>query len=458
MASTGTYENLSITGLIKTFTDKKGDDTPLTFDEFKEELTKDSTYQISLKEDNDLCILYYNNLRKNESDSEGTFRSTIIEKKTLKPIMTQYNKILYNNDGIEFLQNKDWNKSITIQRCYEGTLVVVFNYNDKWYVTTRRCLNAQESRWIRNQTYYEMFMETIEGKFKLDDLNKNYCYYFVLVHHRNKNIISYHKFGKEYKELFHILTTEKYTFNEVDYKINDKVKYIPEEKFTSLSELLEDLNKLNTLDKTYQRITAEGYVLRYYTGDKYKSPFVTIKLQTETYEMLTKLKPNNSNIYQCFLELYQTDKLNEFLPFLTKYGGEVIRRIHTSMKTISKELLDLYHVTRNKQNQDIYNKLTTQYKKSLYEIHGLYIKKRKIDFNDGLDTKEMGTIRAINVYDIYNYVKHLPANELRQIYYDRMNIMNSPEVNTYKFLNKNCIETTTQSTLMFKNVKKRVNK
>lgn len=455
MTTKPTLAHLSITRLIKAFNDKRGSTAPLTFDEFKDELLKDTSFHISLKEDDDLCILYYNNLQKNESDLENSFRSTIIEKKTLKPIMTQYNKLLYNNDSINFLQDKNWKNSVTVQKCYEGTLIVVFHYNDKWYITTRRCLNAQDSRWIKNQTYYEMFMETIADKFKLDDLDKKYCYHFVLVHHRNRNIISYNKFGKEYKELFHILTTEKYTLKEVNYKINDKVNYIPEEKFASLSDLLDELSKLNSLDKKYQRITSEGYVLRYYSGEKYKSPFITLKLQTEIYETITKLKPNNSNIYQCFLELYQTDKLTEFLPYLTKFGGEVVRRIHTSMKTISKELLDLYHMTRNKQNQDLYNKLSGRYKKSLYEIHGLYIKKRTTDFNEGLDTKEVGMVRAINVYDIYNYIKHLQPNDLRQFYYDRMMMMSSAEVDSYKFLNKNCIETTTQSTLMFKNIKKR---
>ena len=429
----------------------------LTYTDFKNELLSkkengDAVYNISFKEDDDLCMLFSSNLNDTDVNFENTFRSIIIEKKTLKPVVSQYNRILYNADSINFLKDKDWKTSVTVQKCYEGTLVVVFSYNGKWYVTTRRCLDAQKSEWVKNTSYYTMFVDAMKNKFEFSDLNEDYCYHFVLVHHRNKNIVSYANLGKEYKELFHILTTEKYTLKEVTH-ILPSVNYIEEEQFDSLEDLQTKLNEYNELDRKYQKITMEGYVLRWYMGEKHNSPFVTLKLQTDIYETLMKIKPNNSNIYQCFLELYQKDKLNEFLPYFSRYSNDIIRRIHLSMKNLSKELLDLYHMTRNKSNQDIYSKLTNQYKKTIYEIHGLYIKNRKNDFEGGVDTKNVETVRAINVFDVYNYIKKLPSNELRQLYFDRLTYINNNE--QMKFINKNCIHTMTQSTVMFKNIKQK---
>lgn len=454
-------ENLPINILIKNLNDIKGSE--INFSELKEELSRKDQlgnpfYYLSLKEDDDLCIIYYNNVPNNNTTRdksiealESSCRSLILDKLTLKPLVTQYNKILYNADSLDFLKDKSWSQ-IVVQKCYEGTLIMIFFHNNKWYVTTRRCLNAQESTWIRNKSYYDMFIEAMEGKFTFEELNKNYCYHFVLIHHKNKNIVSYNWLGREYKELFHILTTEKYLLDEINCKINDKVSYVAKEKFDTMDDLLKELNKQNDLDKTYQKITSEGYILRYYTGEIYKSPFITLKLQTSIYDTLMKLKPNNSNIYQCFLELYQKDKLNEFLPFFTRYGNEVIKRIHISIKNLSKETLDLYHLTRNKNNNEIYNNLTEQYKKCLYEIHGIYIKNRKQDFENGIDNKKLGSTRSINVFDIYHYLKNMPANELRQLYFDRMNISINDK---FKFINRNCIDTMTQSTLMFKNYKKK---
>ena len=454
-----TYENLPISNIIKKLSDIKG--SAINFEELKTEIyKKDNTgnqvYYLSTKENDDMGMIYYNNISASENKNddvvelENSCRSIVLDKQTLKPIVTQYNRILYNNDALTWLQDKDWNQ-VTVQKCYEGTLIVVFNQNNKWYITTRRCLNAQESTWIKNNSYHEMFVDAMQGKFDFSDLNENYCYHFVLLHHKNRNIVTYNSLGKEYKELYHILTTEKFTLKELDVKINDKVKTVPIEQFDSIDNLLIEIEKQNTLDKTYQKITLEGYVLRYYVGEFHNSPFITLKLQTQIYDTLMKLKPNNSNIYQCFLELYQKDKLNEFLPYFTRYGNETVKRIHLSMQNMAKEMLDVYHMTRNKNNVDTYKTLPEQYKKCLYEIHGLYIQNRKTDFADGNNNdKQSGSIKSINVFNVYHYLKNMSSTELRQLYYDRTNMINTDK---FKFINKGCIHTITQSTLMFKNGK-----
>jgi hypothetical protein len=157
------------------------------------------------------------------------------------------------------------------------------------------------------------------------------------------------------------------------------------------------------------------------------------------------MKPNNNNIHQSYLELYQTDKLMEFVPYFTKYSTEIIKRIHTSMKNMAKEILDLYHSTRKKKNGQVYAKLTDQYKKVLYDLHGIYIQQRRDDFVDGEQDSDK-IAKSINVHNVYHYIKSLPPRELRQLYFDRTKLMED-DANT--FINKNCIYTKTQCTLMF---------
>lgn len=459
--NTTTYRDLSLSALIAEMRRVNGQN--LTFDNFRNEiLRKDADdypiYKLSMKEDDDLCILYYNNATQELCPLESSCRSVIVEKRTLNQLVTQYNKILYNQDSINFLQNKDWSR-VTVQKCYEGTQIVVFHYNDKWYVTTRRCLDAQKSTWIKNKSYYDMFVEAMNGKFTFDDLNKDYCYHFVLVHHKNQNIVSYNTVNREYKELYHILTVEKFTLKEVEYNIGANVKYVNEEHYDSLNDLLEELKKINDLDKMYQKITSEGFVLKYYSGEVHNSDVTILKLQTDIYESIMKLKPNNSNIHQCFLELYQKDKLNEFMPFFTKYGADTVRRVHNSMRTMSKEILDLYHMTRNKKNDEVYNELSEQYKRCIYKLHGLYIQAKKREFEEAKEASAEisdnvdGNIpqrfaKSVNVFNVYNYLKDMPSNELRQLYQDRLVLMNSDKCT---FINKECIHTKTQSMLMFKN-------
>lgn len=457
------YQNLPIIQLIDQLNATKG--SQITFEDLKTELSRNTTegevitpiYNLQFKEDDDLCLIYNSPSYQTEPDNiekdkfitelEDSCRSTIIDKNTLKPIVSQFNRILYNEESIEFLKDKDWSH-VTVQRCYEGTLLTVFNHNDNWYVSTRRCLDAKDSTWIAGNSYYDLFVESMDNIFTFDELNKDFCYHFVLVHSKNKNIVSYTWLGKDYAELLHVMTTEKYTLKEVNHKINENVRYVDEVDFDSFETLQKDLQVQNDTDIKYQKITTEGYILRYYFGEVHNSTFINMKLQTDIYKTLMGLKPNNSNIHQCFLELYQNDTLNEFLPFFSRYGGEIIRRIHQSMRNISKEVLDLYHATRNKKNEEMYNNLTNVYKKCIYEIHGQYIKSRKQDFSEeGIDTKTVGTPRAINVFHVYKYLKELPSKDLRQLYYDRMNLLENENMT---FLNKGCINTMTQSSLMFK--------
>jgi hypothetical protein len=132
--------NLPIIKLVEQLSTNKG--SQCTFDDLKTELLKTTgeeninVYNIQLKEDDNLCLIYNVPLKETDNnqprdqfvvDFEDSCRSLIIEKTTLKPIISQFNRILYNEESLEFLKDKDWSH-VRVQRCYEGTLISVFNY------------------------------------------------------------------------------------------------------------------------------------------------------------------------------------------------------------------------------------------------------------------------------------------------------------------------------------------
>ncbi len=425
-----------LTILIENLTQQKNE--PITFDEFKTEVTKQYGNDLGMKDNDDLFIIYsdqYNNTLNDTSSIVFNTKSIIYDKQTLKPIVSQYNNILYNENAINYVKTIDWN-NIIIQKCYEGTLIIVFNHNNKWYISTRRCFDANESVWVKNNSYGKMFSETIESKFTFDDLDTSYCYHFVLVHHKNKNIVDYG--DDEYKQVYHVLTTEKYTMNEIQFTIPN-VMTIDEEKFNNIDELISKLNDHNYDNVQMQSISLEGYVLKCYTGEVHNSPYVTLKLQTKLYETLSKYKPNNSNIYQCFLELYQLDKLINFIPFLIKRCdsiefdkcGIIVNYIHYAMRNMAKELSILYFATRNKNNIEMYEALPSSYKKILFGIHGIY-----------LNNKSM----PINALSVYNYLKFCPSRQLTQLFKDRVDMCGN---NKFTFINTHCRNTITLCQKMF---------
>jgi hypothetical protein len=426
-----------ITTLINTFTSSKG--SQITYDEFKTQLLESHGDSFGIKDNDDLFLVFSNKQYATCEPTDIAFncKSTIYDKNTFEPIATQYNNVIYNNDAIDYIKNVDWS-SITVQKCYEGTLIIVFNHNGKWYTTTRRCLDANDSTWVKNNSYGQLFTDAISGKFTYDELNINYCYHFVLVHHKNKNLVSYSEMGNDYRNVYHVLTTQKYTMDEVSFVVPN-VDVVEEEHYGSMDELLSKLNDHNRDDVTSQTITFEGYVLKHYTGDVHGSPFITLKLQTKLYETLLRYKPNNSNIYQCLLELYQQDKLNFCIPFFLQRldnvtpenCGLLINCIHLAFKNIARELSSLYFMTRKKNNKEVYEALPNAYKKVLFGIHGIYLNNNTI---------------AINPYAVYNYMKFMPSKDLRYIFMERRNMMNDGR---FTFINANCVHTETLTDKMF---------
>lgn len=398
---------------------------------------------LKYKDDENVMLIFSDVNQRTDNPLTDDIKSLILDKKTLEPITTQFNKIIYNKDAIEYLQTKDWNGA-TIKECYEGTMILVFYHADKWYVCTRKCIDAKTSFWVKDVSYYDLFVEAIDGKFKFDDLNKEYCYHFILLHHLNKNIVNYQNFDEKYKTVALAMTTKKTTFEKVEYHINDTIKYPKVIQCSSLEETRQKLSQLSRHDTLNQQITTEGFIIEYQEDKQ----LTILKLQTHLYEYVASLKPNVNNMDAMFLELYQKDKLVDVAPYFTRNSRDVVVRIHNSFRNITSELLPLYHDTRNHKSPELYDLLPTSYKNILYAIHGLYIKKKstatQVDVVDTVD--KIVDKKSITVYDIYACLKQIEPYTLRRVFTDRLQLLENPTFD--KYFNKGCFDTMLQGKLM----------
>lgn len=402
-----------------------------TFEQFKTKINEKSEdgqriYNLEIKETDKLVIVYCDNFNPS-NDVELWTKSIIFEKQTMKPIGSQFNNIVYNDDAIDELKKINWNY-VEVEPCFEGTVLLVYNFENKWYISTRRCIDASKSIWIKGISYYDMFLQI---GLDFATLNPNYCYQYVLVHYLNKNIVTYANLPKEYKVLVNTNIMEKYTLKNIPANGVAKIPIV------NLNNALTFVKQMNDYDISQQLITNEGLIVKLYNKDK--TFCKTYKLQTDLYKYISSIKPNISNTEQLYLELYQKNQLIDYLKYTSRYGGKIVNRIDTSFKTLSKEMLNLYHATRHKQNQEIYNKLRSGQKNALYELHGIYIKMRAED----LAKKQL--FRSLSIFDVYHYLKRTSPEHLRQIYYERMQQFNS---NQTDFLLK-CNETYMQTKLMF---------
>lgn len=222
---------------------------------------------------------------------------------------------------------------------YEGTMIYVYNHNNKWMFGTTTCPSMDNSIFFHpTKTHGVMFDEYLEKIFNnssndnlIDDddvvmdgednvsnvnnnrekfceyLNKDYTYGFMLVHHENKHIMDYtSEFGEGYKELFHIFTREKITAKSVNHQLNLPVKYI-----TKTTNKKEALNILRNNKGIYALIVT--------------NPInnVVYKVSLKNIIEIENENIGNSNIWMNLLHVYflkrHDFKINDYInKYLTK--------------------------------------------------------------------------------------------------------------------------------------------
>jgi hypothetical protein len=156
---------------------------------------------------------------------------------------------------------------------------------------------------------------------------------------------------------------------------------------------------------------------------------------------ITSSKKFTSNINQFYIELYQKNDLTLFLTHHTRFSNDVLFRVNTSFRTLSNNILNIYHGTRNKKNIIIHDKLTDSYKKIIHDIHNIYIINKQNDDEFGINVK------SINVHDIYYLLKSIDVEFLILLYSDTLLLkINNPDI--IDFIDTKCIHMLAQINLM----------
>jgi hypothetical protein len=393
--------------------------TIIDFNDYKNKNINNSNIK-KIQEYNDIFLIITNKNIKN-------IKSLIYSKKDLK-LITYFDNFNYSDKNKDFIIN-NWD-DIEIYQNFEGPRIQIFNYNNNWYTTTWNNLTAETYNNNNNYTIRELLYDT--NKINFNELDKKTIYKFILLHYKQNDLIKYKKYGTFYKELVLLNLDEK------NKDLLEKFIIPSKYYFSCIDELLMTINKISHTNMLNRQISLNGFLIKINNN--------LINIYTDIYIKINNIKKLNINNYQLYLDLYQKNELNDYLPYFTNYYNEITYRINMSMKTLSKDILNIYHITRKKKEKELYESLTPQFKKILYDIHGLYIKNRKKDFVNNYDIYDK-ECKAISVHDIYYYLKNIQTTQLIQLYKDRNELLKNNNVSVY--INKDCIYTITQTKLMF---------
>ena len=441
----------------------------IDFESLKSELTKYKThtnhenYHINIEEIGDMCILstspIFCNLRNtNDLVDRVTHqvKTCIVDKKTLLPLVYVNKHINYIDRGSYYTDNLDdiVSKSnylheknvIKIYNNFIGEHIVLFYTNNEWNI-----LNNNKISKLKESTDMIpcLFNDLLSNKLNVDDLHKTMSYHFVMVHHRLNKCVLYPDWGNEYKELIHIKSEELYTLNNINNTISNKLIDNNVLYFSCKDEMLHYVDYLNDLDMSCKKLTTRGLLMEIInkTGES-----TLINFDTILYHNITSNFNLNANIHQTHLELYQRDKCNDILPYVTNNYTDIVRRINMSIKTISKETLNIYFLTRNKQNNELYEKLPKSYKDVLFNIHKIFMTKRGEDI-ENTENDELMEKRSVTVDNVYSYLKGMSNSNLVKIYNDRKSVINNIDNTGSSMVNDqimytSCINTIMQTQLM----------
>jgi len=156
--------------------------------DFKKKLFDNYSIMTKYSEEDNLLLLYHKYNLPTKTALEQDCRSLVIDMTTLEVISYTCPNAISNKQAQQFLLNNN-DLEYEMYKCYEGSILSLFNHNDKWYLSTRRCLDSKKSIWNKSN-YYDMFMDVLNKEnITFEDftnkLDKNNGYYFIIIHYNN---------------------------------------------------------------------------------------------------------------------------------------------------------------------------------------------------------------------------------------------------------------------------------
>ena len=382
------------------------------------------------------------------SSVELECKSIVIQKTPLKVIAYSQPQISYNNYCLVADTELNKDKKI-ITESLEGTAMMMYFYDNKWIIGTRKCVDSSESFWRSKKSHFELVKEVVGDWEEFCSFHKkDRIYLYVLIHHENRNIIDYTtRFGESYKKLMLTLTrdtdlfrpTQIYDFEQnlipldSHYTENINKEYLIVPNLFHGYSILDEFNHVEENINSVDMIKNEGVLI---ISENQNGSESYVKLQTtsfRTYQETSDIKylPKSSCHY---INLYQKNSLDLYLGrfkdetyckgfdeqlYQVKGLIDCIFKVLTSeILFIFKLLWDVRFGSQKEDYKDVYMSLSNEYKKIFYSLRGIYFTKR---IKDNINNK------YVTMKTVYDLLKEYPPEGIVYLIKDRKNMLQSNE-------------------------------
>lgn len=357
------------------------------FDNIKSIVSKYDIQVRTLKEeeeDSNLNNLYLLVTDKNVTDFSPIqleCNGLIFEKNTNKVVCMAQNK--FNQiDSFESKnrENGSVNK-LRLEYCEDGTVIRLYNYKEKWYTSTTRCIDARKSFWSSDKTFNDMFFEIMnKSGYDLKDFEVSHTYSFIIIHKDNRIVVDH-----KYNNLIYINRINNRTKEEdfTNYFYNDN----PRRCIRRIKQIDIKNGIHSNLDDYYQ-YDKRGVVIKSYNDTT--NSWELYQYDFNLYEKIKQVRGNVPLIRMRYLELLNEP---ENLALLETYYPEhqmIFAMIKHSINKLYKEIHNLYYQSHVKHSFTIEE--SHKFYKTLKQLHGIFKKQGVIITLDIV-------IQKVNSYD-----------------------------------------------------------
>lgn len=312
--------------------------------------------------DNNIIVKYPKTLKYSNDDYILNSRGIIIDFNTKNIINRSLGGAVSLDTFIEKVPNWD---NVVIEKCYDGTLINVYYNNNKWCVSTKFCIDADESKFRSNKTFRQLFDEASNLDYSL--LDKSYTYSFLLQHVESRNVSIIKK-----NKIYHLESTNNVTGDKV--RIN-----IPNIESPEIIKYKDNINKLlvSSIDELkavmeFLHWSHPGYIL-YSQDRKYRS-----KISNPNYMKVHELIKDQGNIKFMLLEaLYKKKNYSEIIKYYPEYNTKLIE-INNQLNNYCTSLYNQYIICKI---QKKYINLENKYRKAICDLHNIFRETRGVNPN-----------------------------------------------------------------------------
>lgn len=288
--------------------------------------------------------------------SHGLFRSVIYSNDELVCYSPQKSIPFEEFKTIPF-------NTITIEENIEGTMINLFydKHIQKWVYASKSNIGANCKFYSDSISFHEMYEDCLlNSKLDYDELNKQYCYSFVIQHPKNRIVIPF-----DTPTLYLVNVYYCYHKNNLNF-----VEHIPILDVKSLFEHSLVKFPLIYSFESYESINMpESW---FFKGYMLKIDFYRCKMLNPNYEHIKELRGNQPNYKYYYLMLRKNESnLKEFL----QYYPEYVEASNQHEQEINKYTIQLfkYYISCFIHKKMKLKEYPPKYKTHMYQLHQIYI-------------------------------------------------------------------------------------